>query len=168
MPTAHLDNILVKGGGGDPNSLEQQNRIDMLKKIKKARDLVFTVSKRRARRTAIGSPEQSTNIVNSLELTEESKTMEQLKINPVFNDYSGNCGEPSPLDFSRLKAKPWKDATHGRYKDLFNLQALNPVDSKGTRPMRMSPDLDYRVDQVDRGEDMLPMSLAAFELESTK
>lgn len=34
----------------------------------------------------------------------------------------------SPMDFTRLKAKPWKNATHGRYKDIFNLQALSPSD----------------------------------------
>lgn len=33
----------------------ERNRIEMLKKIKKARDLVFTTSKRRTRRQAIAS-----------------------------------------------------------------------------------------------------------------
>ena len=38
------------------SSAEQQHRIEMLRKIKKARDLVFnTASKRRSRRTAIAS-----------------------------------------------------------------------------------------------------------------
>ena len=35
--------------------LEETNRVEMLKKIKKARDLVFTSTKRRSRRQAIGS-----------------------------------------------------------------------------------------------------------------
>ena len=46
----------------DPNSpaqvdssQEHQNKIEMLKKIKKARDLVFTTAKRRSRRSAIAS-----------------------------------------------------------------------------------------------------------------
>lgn len=73
IANSHLDNVHVKG---EASNLEQQNRIEMLKKIKKARDLVFTVNKRRARRTAIGSPEQSRDHVNSLELQEESKMTE--------------------------------------------------------------------------------------------
>ena len=55
------------------------------------------------------------------------------------------------MEYSRLKAKPWNEstATHGRYKDLFDLSAQTPRDKKGTRPMRMSPDLDFRVDTKD-------------------
>lgn len=80
----------------------------MLRKIKKAHDLVFTKPKRRSRRTAIGSPELSKEIVNSLELGENSKLTELKRESNVFNDYSARGdNRPSPLDFSRLKAKPW-------------------------------------------------------------
>lgn len=55
---------------------------------------------------------------------------------------------------SRLKAnKPWKNATSGRYKDIFNLQAMSPRETDRTRPMRMSPDLDFKVDRRDKQED---------------
>lgn len=75
----------------------------------------------------------------------------------------------SPIDYTRLKAKPWKNVTHGRYKDIFNLQALSPRDGKGTRPMRMSPDLDYKVDIRDnkKGEHM-PLTAEQIEKQSTK
>ena len=83
-------------------------------------------------------------------------------------DYSVDRSDyKSPMDLSRLKAKPWKDATHGRYKDLFNMNPHTPRD-RGTRPMRMSPDLDFKVDNKDRMESDLPMSLAQFERKSTK
>ena len=62
-----------------------------------------------------------------------------------------------PLDFSRLNAKPWKNVTHGRYKDLFNMNKMSP--REGSRPMRMSPDLDFKVDRRDKQEG-LPLSLA--------
>jgi len=79
-------------------------------------------------------------------------------------DYAGGV---SPLDFSRLKAKPWKNATHGRYKDIFNI-ASTPRDNK-TRPMQMQPDFDFKLDRRDKNEDdILPMSFAPIERESTK
>ena len=49
---ANLENVQV--GAGVDSSQEQQ-RLEMLKKIKKARDLVFTTSKKRTRRAAIAS-----------------------------------------------------------------------------------------------------------------
>ena len=90
--------------------------------------------------------------------------MGEQNINMTFensNEYK------SPLDFSRLKAKPWKHVTHGLYKDIFNL-AVSPRE-KNTRPMQMQPDFDFKVDRRDKnGESVLPMSLAAIERESTK
>ena len=73
-----------------------------------------------------------------------------------------------PLDFSRLRAKPWKNATHGRYKDIFNLQQLDQREGQRTRPMRMSPDLDFKVDKKDKQEDLINMQLAAIEVQSQK
>lgn len=70
-------------------------------------------------------------------------------------DYSNMRGDyKSPLDPHRLKAKPWKDVTHGRYKDIFNLSAVNKHhELGGARPTRLSPDQDYRVDNVNRADD---------------
>lgn len=45
----NLDHLQVRSG------LDETDRVEMLKKIKKARDLVFTSTKRRSRRQAIGS-----------------------------------------------------------------------------------------------------------------
>lgn len=56
---------------------------------------------------------------------------------------------------SRLKASRNNKnaATSGRYKDIFNLHAMSPREGDRTRPMRMSPDLDYKVDRMDKQED---------------
>ena len=72
------------------------------------------------------------------------------------------------MDFSRLKAKPWKQpntSTHGRYKDIFNLNQLSPRD--GQRNTHLSPDMDYNVDGRNKNDD-LPMTLAEIERKSTK
>jgi len=55
--------------------------------------------------------------------------------------------------------------THGRYKDIFNLNALEPS-QKATRPMRMSPDLDFKVDRMDKKDD--PWLQAEIERRSTQ
>ena len=81
----------------------------------------------------------------------------------VFDyESSGRQDYKSPIDFSRLKAKPWKNVSHGHYKDIFNLKAASPRDGQGTRPMRMSPDLDFKVDRRDKKED-LPLSVEQIE-----
>ena len=85
----------------------------------------------------------------------------------VFDyESSGRQDYKSPIDFSRLKAKPWKNVSHGRYKDIFNLQALSPKDGKGTRPMRMSPELDFKVDRRDKRDQ--PPTAEQIEKQSTK
>ena len=45
------------------SSHENANHIEMLRKIKKARDLVFTTSKRRTRRAAIQDPVHQTDYI---------------------------------------------------------------------------------------------------------
>lgn len=119
----------------------------MLKKIKKARDLVFTTSKRRARRKAISSadydrqmelrsPKDSASTrnmesgakrISSPRDTDDGgvASTEGSKMTEVF-DYSTMKGDyKSPLDPNRLRVKPWQNAKHGRYKDIFNLAAVN-------------------------------------------
>ena len=83
-------------------------------------------------------------------------------------DYESSARKSNPLDFSRLKAKPWKNVTHGRYKDIFNLNQLSPRDNQGSRPMRMSPDLDFKVDRRDKKEENVPLSVNQIEKKSTK
>ena len=112
----------------------------MLRKIKKARDLVFTVSKRRSRRAAIASQDnlrdqeiiqkelyQADSGVDYQQETEQS-------VSVVFDD------APAMSAAKPLQVVIDTNLTHGRYKDIFNLKGRG--DSK-TRPMRMSPDLDF-------------------------
>ena len=139
----------------------------MLRKIKKARDLVFTTSKRRSRRQAVASQDTARDhevITKQLYDTKDDQIlMTEPKDSAVFDSVMQNDYK-SPLDMSRIKgkAKPWQNATSGRYKDLFNLHAHSPRESDRTRPMRMSPDLDFRVDRRDR-QDEYPMGMAEIE-----
>ena len=88
--------------------------------------------------------------------TEPPTPLVEPKTSEVFdNSDTTPLNRGGPLDFSRLRAKPWKNATHGRYKDIFNLQALDRKD--GQRPMRMSPDLDFKIDKRDKAEDLVPL-----------
>ena len=45
------------------------------------------------------------------------------------------------------------------------MQALSPKDGTGTRPMRMSPELDFKVDRRDKRE---PPTAEQIEKQSTK
>ena len=83
----------------------------------------------------------------------------------VFDyESSGRQDYKSPFNLNnRAKAKPWKNATHGRYKDIFNLQALSPRDGQGTRPMRMSPELDFKMDRRDKKDINLPLTMEQIE-----
>ena len=74
------------------------------------------------------------------------------KDSTVFDSVIQNNDYRSPLDMSRLKGKtkPWRHPSTGRYKDIFNLHALSPRETDRTRPMRMSPDLDFKIDRRDK------------------
>lgn len=66
----------------------------------------------------------------------------------------------SPLaNPTHLRSRQTNNVTHGRYKDIFDLNALEKKQQReknngcGTRPMRMSPDLDFRIDRLDQRKD---------------
>ena len=49
-----------------------------------------------------------------------------------------------------------ENGQHGRYQDIFNLNAIERQqrgEKNKTRPMRMSPDIDFKVDRHDRKDD---------------
>lgn len=93
---------------------------------------------------------------NTLAQTQDSKTSE------IF-DFSASMQRDykSPLNAARLNTKPWDNVTHGRYKDIFN---LNAGGDRGTRRMRMSPDVDFKIDKIERRDD--PFLMAEMERRS--